>query len=84
MTTAPVRARVCPPPAIVWRVSVRDDYHLSIFPFSSRAVDAVRDQLAGVELSKGTVRFTVAAPIPTETVRDLVRHRAAEIRASTW
>ena len=39
--------------------------HLTIiFPFSSRVVDAVRNRLAAVELSKGTVRFTVAMPLP--------------------
>jgi uncharacterized protein YdhG (YjbR/CyaY superfamily) len=33
--------------------------HLSIFPFSSRVVDGVRDRLTAFELSKGTIRFTV-------------------------
>ena len=31
------------------------------------------------ELAKGTIRFTVAAPLPDEVVRDIVRHRMAEI-----
>ncbi|HEY8451210.1 MAG: DUF1801 domain-containing protein [Micromonosporaceae bacterium] len=56
--------------------------HLSIFPFSSDAVDAVRDRLAGFDLSKGTVRFTAAKPLPAEAVRDLVRHRLGEIEAT--
>lgn len=53
--------------------------HLSIFPFSSRIVDAVRDRLTGFELSKGTIRFTAARPIPDEVVRDIVRLRVEEI-----
>jgi uncharacterized protein YdhG (YjbR/CyaY superfamily) len=53
--------------------------HLSIFPFSPGVVDAVRDQLKGFDLSKGTIRFTVATPLPDEVVRDIVRHRIAEI-----
>jgi uncharacterized protein YdhG (YjbR/CyaY superfamily) len=53
-------------------------HHLSIYPFSSRVVDAVRDRLT-FELSKGTVRFTVAKPLPDEVVRDMVRHRIEEI-----
>ena len=57
-------------------------HHLSIFPFSSRAVDAVRDRLTGFELSKGTIRFTVATPLPDEVVRDIVRHRMEEIAGS--
>jgi uncharacterized protein YdhG (YjbR/CyaY superfamily) len=53
--------------------------HLSIFPFSPEAIDAVRDRLGGFELAKGTIRFTAATPIPEDAVRDLVRHRVAEI-----
>lgn len=54
-------------------------HHLSIFPFSPGVIDSVRDRLAGFELSKGTIRFTVANPIPDEVVRDIVRGRMAEI-----
>lgn len=54
-------------------------HHLSIFPFSPKVVDSVREQLAGFELSKGTIRFTLAKPLPDEIVRDLVRRRVDEI-----
>ena len=53
--------------------------HLSIFPFSSQVVDAVRDRLAAFELSRGTIRFTAAMPLPDEVVRDIVRHRIQQI-----
>lgn len=54
-------------------------HHLSIFPFSSRAVDAVRGRLTGFELSKGTIRFTAATPVPDEVIGEMVRHRMEEI-----
>ena len=54
-------------------------HHLSIFPFSSQVVDAVRDRLAAFELSRGTIRFTAATPLPDEVVRDIVRHRIRQI-----
>jgi uncharacterized protein YdhG (YjbR/CyaY superfamily) len=54
-------------------------HHLSIFPFSSRVVDAVRGQLTAFELSKGTIRFTADMPLPDEVVREIVRHRIDEI-----
>jgi uncharacterized protein YdhG (YjbR/CyaY superfamily) len=54
-------------------------HHLSIFPFSSQVVDAVRGQLAAFELSRGTIRFTAATPLPDEVVRDIVRHRIQQI-----
>jgi uncharacterized protein YdhG (YjbR/CyaY superfamily) len=54
-------------------------HHLSVFPFSPAAVDAVRDRLAGFELSRGTIRFTADVPLPDDVVRDLVRCRRGEI-----
>ena len=53
--------------------------HLSIYPFSPQVIEDVRDQLAGFDLAKGTIRFTAADPLPDEAVRELVRRRAAEI-----
>ena len=38
--------------------------HLSLFPFSPRVVAAVTGRLAGYDLSKGTIRFTEAKPVP--------------------
>jgi len=66
-------------PLIGFRAAQR---HLSIFPFSPEVVDGVSDQLAGFELSKGTIRFTVAAPIPDEVIREVIQRRLAEISAS--
>jgi uncharacterized protein YdhG (YjbR/CyaY superfamily) len=54
-------------------------HHLSLFPFSPRVIDAVRDRLTGFTLSKGTIRFSAAAPLPDDVVRDVVRARRAEI-----
>jgi uncharacterized protein YdhG (YjbR/CyaY superfamily) len=56
-------------------------HHLSVFPFSSRVVDAVRDQLPGFSLSSGTIRFTADMPLPEAVVHDIVRYRLGEIVA---
>jgi uncharacterized protein YdhG (YjbR/CyaY superfamily) len=56
--------------------------HLSVFPFSPGAVDAVRGELPASAVSKGTLRFTPAAPLPDDVVRRLVRARAEEIRGT--
>lgn len=53
--------------------------HLSVFPFSTEVVDAVRERLTGHDLSKGTIRFTVDKPLPDDVVREVVRLRAGEI-----
>jgi uncharacterized protein YdhG (YjbR/CyaY superfamily) len=57
--------------------------HLSIFPFSSAVIDEVRDQLAGFDVSKGTLRFSVEQPLPDDVVREVVALRLAEIDGST-
>jgi uncharacterized protein YdhG (YjbR/CyaY superfamily) len=54
--------------------------HLSIFPFSPAVVEAVADRLEGFSLSKGTIRFTAAHPLPDDVVEEIVRLRMTEIR----
>jgi uncharacterized protein YdhG (YjbR/CyaY superfamily) len=63
-------------PLLGFRVSKS---HLSVFPFSPEAIDAARGALAGLDLSKGTVRFTPDKPIPESALEQLVRHRMREI-----
>jgi uncharacterized protein YdhG (YjbR/CyaY superfamily) len=57
--------------------------HLSLFPFSTEVVDAVRDRLVGFDLSKGTIRFSVDKPLPDDVVRSIVLLRAQEIVGRT-
>ena len=66
-------------PLLGFRASAK---HLAVYPFSPAAVDAVRDELSDASLSKGTVRFTVEAPLPEQAIRDLVRARRDEIAGS--
>lgn len=54
--------------------------HLSVFPFSAAAIDAVRDALEDFDVSKGTVRFTADRPLPDDVVERLLTARLAEIR----
>jgi uncharacterized protein YdhG (YjbR/CyaY superfamily) len=53
--------------------------HLSIFPFSPAAIDVVRPELDGFQVSKGTIRFTADRPVPEAVVERLVTARLAEI-----
>ena len=55
--------------------------HLSVFPFSPEAIEAVKNRLSGFNLSKGTVRFSAEKPIPEDVLTDLVRARKQEIAA---
>jgi uncharacterized protein YdhG (YjbR/CyaY superfamily) len=53
--------------------------HLSVFPFSPAAIEAVKDRLEGFDLSKGTIRFSPDNPVPEDVLADLVRARMQEI-----
>jgi uncharacterized protein YdhG (YjbR/CyaY superfamily) len=53
--------------------------HLSVFPFSPAAIEAVKDRLEGFALSKGTIRFSPDDPVPKDVLADLVRARKQEI-----
>jgi uncharacterized protein YdhG (YjbR/CyaY superfamily) len=53
--------------------------HLSVFPFSPAAIEAVKDRLAGFDLAKGTIRFTPDHPVPDDVLIELVRLRKREI-----
>jgi uncharacterized protein YdhG (YjbR/CyaY superfamily) len=53
--------------------------HLSVFPFSPAAIEAVGDRLAGFDVSKGTIRFSPDNPLPDDVIADVVRARKREI-----
>jgi uncharacterized protein YdhG (YjbR/CyaY superfamily) len=57
--------------------------HCAFFPMSPAVLDRHRDELAGFDLAKGTIRFTPDWPIPADVVRQIVEDRLAEIDAAT-
>jgi uncharacterized protein YdhG (YjbR/CyaY superfamily) len=57
--------------------------HLSVFPFSPEAVDAVKDRLDGFDISKGTVRFSADEPLPEDVLADMIRARRRELEGDS-
>ena len=53
--------------------------HCSFHPMSGDTVGTLKDDLAGYETSRGTVRFSPRAGLPATLVRKLVRARMAEV-----
>ena len=53
--------------------------HLSVFPFSPAAIEAVKDRLDGFDISKGTIRFSPSKPVPEDVLADVVTARKQEI-----
>jgi uncharacterized protein YdhG (YjbR/CyaY superfamily) len=52
--------------------------HCAFYPMSSTTVAAHRNELAGYDTSKGTIRFQPDKPLPAALVRKLVKARIAE------
>jgi uncharacterized protein YdhG (YjbR/CyaY superfamily) len=62
--------------------------HYSIYPVTERIAATLGDKLAPYQLSKGTVRFPLAAPIPEALIEEIAillakdaEDRAAQARA---
>ena len=56
--------------------------HYSVYPSSARLVAAFKDQLAGYEMSKGTIRFPLSEGVPDTLIADIAKFRAKEAAAS--
>lgn len=55
--------------------------HYSLYPISKRVIATFGTELAGYELNKSTVRFPLAAPIPTKLISNIAKFRAKEVAA---
>ena len=54
--------------------------HMSFFPGSTAHNEALKDELAGYKLAKGTIQFTPDKQLPDDLIRKIVRLRIAENR----
>lgn len=55
--------------------------HMSFFPGSTTHTEALKEELTGFKLAKGTIQFTLGKPLPDDLVRRIIRLRIAENRA---
>lgn len=53
--------------------------HCSYFPHSGETLTTMSDQLQGYDWSKGTLKFAIDEPLPTDLLRRLVETRLAEL-----
>jgi uncharacterized protein YdhG (YjbR/CyaY superfamily) len=54
----------------------------SYYPMSGRVIEALADDLAAYEVTKGAIHFPVGEPLPAALVRKLVKARLAEIEGA--
>lgn len=56
--------------------------HYSVYPSNPRLVAAFGKQLAGYEMSKGTIRFPLDQPVPAKLIERIAKFRAREVSAA--
>jgi uncharacterized protein YdhG (YjbR/CyaY superfamily) len=52
--------------------------HYSLYPSTDRLVAAFKDELTPYVVSKGTIGFALAEPVPVKLIETVVRFRAKE------
>jgi len=52
--------------------------HYSVYPVGDAVRTQLADALAGLEISKGTIKFPIDEPVPAELIGRIARLRAAE------
>ena len=53
--------------------------HYSIYPAIGQLVPTFKDQLAPYEITKGTIRFPLAQPVPVRLIGRLAKFRAQDV-----
>ncbi len=54
-------------------------HHYSLYPTTSPLVAVFKADLAGYEVSKGTIRFPLGRPVPVRLIGRIARFRATEV-----
>ncbi len=52
--------------------------HYSLYPASARLLAEFKDELAGYEVEKSTIRFPLAGAVPVKLIARIAKFRAAE------
>jgi uncharacterized protein YdhG (YjbR/CyaY superfamily) len=54
-------------------------HHYSLYPATGRVVAAFKKDLAPYEISKGTIRFPLAEPVPVKLIERIAKLRAKDV-----
>lgn len=55
--------------------------HCGLYVMSGTVLEGFKDEIAGYETAKGTIRFPLDKPLPAALIRKIVKARIAENRA---
>jgi uncharacterized protein YdhG (YjbR/CyaY superfamily) len=55
--------------------------HFSLYPANDALVAQFKDEFAGLEISKGTIRFPLSEPVPVSLIERIAKFRAKQLAA---
>ncbi len=53
--------------------------HYSLYPGTGRLTEKLKDELSRYKISKGTIRFELADPVPVKLIAEIAKQRAKEV-----
>lgn len=56
--------------------------HYAVYPASGTLIATLKDELAGYEVEKGTIRFPLTGRVPTGLIARIAKLRAQEVAAA--
>jgi uncharacterized protein YdhG (YjbR/CyaY superfamily) len=60
---------------LVWFAAFKN--HIGFYP-KTTTIEVFKEELAGHEVSKGTIRFPINEPVPLDLVKKIVKYRVKE------
>jgi uncharacterized protein YdhG (YjbR/CyaY superfamily) len=56
--------------------------HYSLYPIHESVVEAFKEELAGCKASKGSLRFPLSEPVPSDLIERIIRFRLKQMKGS--
>ncbi|MFB9845019.1 iron chaperone [Mucilaginibacter ginsenosidivorans] len=64
---------------LVYFAAFKNHYHITL-PHAGKVLEAFKDELSGVDISKSTIRLPAGRPLPMDLLTRMVKFKAEQLR----
>jgi len=57
--------------------------HCAVYLFSSSILEQFNEKISGFDYSKGTLRFKINSPLPSDLIQELIQAKIKEINSTS-